>query len=69
MAKKIKSKEAISKKHRTPSHFTNHLALLGFSKILVEIDKQKEREPMDGDETEAIGKELVRLLDKNEGNT
>ena len=66
--KMAKISKAILKKRRTPSHFTNHLALLGFSKILVEIDKQKEREPMDGDETEAVGKELVRLLDENEGN-
>lgn len=55
-------------KHRTPSHFTEALAFIGFSKILEFLNRDKNREPMDGDETEAIGKELVRLLDKNEGN-
>jgi len=50
------------------SHYTYNLALKGFEAIKKELNKEKNRVPLDGDETRAIVNRLLVLLDKNEGN-
>jgi len=55
--------------HPAESHFTYHLAVLGFEAIMKElnVDRGEDRNPLDGDLTEAISKRLLYLLDENEG--
>jgi len=53
--------------HPAESHFTMYLAQIGFEAIKKQLVKDK-AEPLDADETEAITKRLLRLLDECEGN-
>ena len=57
-----------AKQHRTPSHFTNHLVSIAVQAIIEELENYEDREPLNGDETEAIGQALIQTLNEREGN-
>ena len=62
------------KEYPGQSHFTNYIAKMAFeaaAKVLGEALKKdpKNFDPLDGDETEAVSKKFLRLLDEHQGNT
>jgi hypothetical protein len=50
------------------SHYTYNLATKGFEAIKKELNREKDRDPLDCDETRAVVNRLLVLLDFNEGN-
>lgn len=68
-------RKKLKKIHPAESHLTYHLAIIGAKAIVEYLNKErklekawKDYEAMDGDETEAVSKRLLSILDKNEGN-